>query len=142
MKQTFLIFSGSKPPPIPHICFDLFQTSPLKYTRDGTLPTKFLAIKDSTKTVKIALFGEDAQNDYNPNDVMAITDVYRWKASETLSTKQTSKVEVCTCHTVHTTNNFFFKCYVPEGTSGGILKSHHLSVHQSVRYKSFLSDNS
>ena len=32
--------------------------------------------------------------------------------------------------------------YVPEGTSGGLLKSHRPSVRPSVRYKSYLSDSS
>ena len=46
-------------------------------------------------------------------------------------TKTVYHVNSLNCHM----QNFMFVCffYAPEGTSGGILKSHHPSVRQSVR---------
>ena len=65
--------------------------------RAGTLTTKFLTLKEtSEKPVKVVLFGEDTNHDFKQNDVMSITDVCRWKkkTTESLSTKQSSKIEL------------------------------------------------
>ncbi|XP_052799343.1 uncharacterized protein LOC128230956 [Mya arenaria] len=71
------------------------QTSPLKYRRNGELPIKFLALQDTPNEgpVKIALFGEDAQRDFNEGDVLSVTQTYRWKDTQTLSTKKSTKIE-------------------------------------------------
>ena len=38
---------------------------------------------------------EEYNEEFNPNDVISITDVYKWKnTKKTLSTKQSSKYEV------------------------------------------------
>lgn len=68
----------------------------MKYVRDDQLELKLLGLKDSpdSKTVKLALFGADATNKYNQGDVISISNAYKWKETNTLSTKMTSKVQV------------------------------------------------
>lgn len=51
---------------------------------------------DSSPTAKLALFGDDASRNYNPGDEIRVSEVYRHKNTNTLSTKKTSKIEVNT----------------------------------------------
>lgn len=44
--------------------------------------------------VKVALFGNDAEKEFTIGDVLEITNTYKYKDLATLSTKQTSKIEV------------------------------------------------
>ncbi len=49
------------------------------------------------KVVKAALFGEDAQNDYNPGGCLEVSEVYPWTSptkKRYLGMRQTSKPQV------------------------------------------------
>ena len=41
------------------------------------------------------MFGEDASKNYDAGDVIALTETYRYKDTNTLSTKKSWKIEVC-----------------------------------------------
>ena len=78
------------------VYLQLFQTSSLKFRRDGTLPTKFTGLKDSNDgpTVKLVLFGDGANKTIDEGEVIKVTNTFKWKITDTLSTKKTLKVEV------------------------------------------------
>ena len=80
-------------------CFFLslfFQSSPVKYVRDGNLAIKHVALKDdkNSAAVPLSLFGEDAERQYAVGDVISVTDVYKYKKADSLSTKPSSTVQV------------------------------------------------
>ena len=64
--------------------------------RNGELPLRFLRLQDDQEgpRVKVALFGEKACKEYIKGDVVSVTDVYKHKDTQTLSTKNTCKIEV------------------------------------------------
>lgn len=73
------------------------QTSPVKYVNEGETPLRFLRLLDEPEgpRVKVALYGNDAMKDFSVGEVISLTETYRYKDTNTLSTKKTCKLEVC-----------------------------------------------
>ena len=65
--------------------------------RNGELPLRFVRLQDEQEgpRVKVALFGNEACKDYSSGENISVTDVYKYKDTNTLSTKKSCKTEVC-----------------------------------------------
>lgn len=83
--------------------------------RDGSLALRHVALKDSATSaaVPVSLFGTDAEATYNQGDVITVTEVYKYKRGDSLSTKPTSTVQVCqfySCKTIHSVTHISSFC--------------------------------
>ncbi len=112
--------------------FPYFQVSPLKYVMDGTTPLRVLGLKDETRTIKCALFQDNAEISYTSGNVVKIQGVYSKQFHNqpqlTSSSKSPVKVEVTIFFSIQTKkeinifpkNHTFFKSI--------ILSSHHIHI--------------
>ena len=53
------------------------QVSPLKYRKDGSLAIRSLAVKDQSSLVKVALFEDNAKMQFERNQVVQVSSVYK-----------------------------------------------------------------
>lgn len=93
LELTFTEFTQLYQSYWPPLTWYIFKASPVKYTREH-LAVRLLNIKDPSGTAKVCLFGDNAEMNFEVNDGVEISGLYR---KTYMGKQQLTSSRVTTC---------------------------------------------